>query len=237
MLQNPIGTRCLMRSPSQAGVAPAIVSRARPRHDDHGSPHAARRPRSVTASRQPHVSCSLDSICHSAGRPAPPCGPHRASRRMAREHASSARLAHTAAEAAASSPARATGPPIGWSPATSPVPAATYQKRWVMLVQLEAVGAGLVLGIFIRPEAVTTLLFSAVLQLVATVIGWRGIGGPVAYAGAVALVVLGAAADPALRELLYVGGFPYAHLGLALATQAPVSRARTVTGLIGGVVP
>src|SRR5690625_7722390 len=87
----------------------------------------------------------------------------------------------------------------------SPVPAAPYQKRWVMLLQLVAVGAGLVLGIVIRPEAVTTLLFSAVLQLVATVIGWRGIGGPVAYAGAVALVVLGAAADPALRELLYVG--------------------------------
>ena len=118
----------------------------------------------------------------------------------------------------------------------SPVPAAPYQKRWVMLLQLVAVGAGLVLGIVIRPEAVTTLLFSAVLQLVATVIGWRGIGGPVAYAGAVALVVLGAAADPALRELLYVGGFPYAHLGLALATQALVSRVRTVTGLIVGVV-
>src|SRR5690625_7880423 len=78
-------------------------------------------------------------------------------------------------------------------------------------------------------------IFSAVLQLVATVIGWRGIGGPVSYAGAVALVVLGAAADPALRELLYVGGFPYAHLGLALATQALGSRVRTVSGLTVGV--
>src|SRR5699024_10681547 len=157
-------------------------------------------PRSVTASRQPHVSCSLDSICHSAGRPAPPCGPHRASRRMEREHASPARLAHTAAEAAASSHGRSAGPPIGSSPTLSPVPATPSLKRWILLVQLVAVVPGLVLGTVIRPEAVTTLLFSAVLQLVATVIGWRGIGGPVAYAGAVALVVLGAAADPALRE-------------------------------------
>src|SRR5699024_35334 len=117
----------------------------------------------------------------------------------------------------------------------SPVPAAPYQQRWVVLLQLVAVGAGLVLGILIRPEAVTTLLFSAVLQLVATVIGWRGIGGPVAYAGARALVVLGAAADPALREPLYGGGLASAHLGLARATQARASRARPVRRRILGV--
>lgn len=117
----------------------------------------------------------------------------------------------------------------------SPKPAASHQPTWVGLLQLLAVGAGLALGLAVRSDEVSAVVLIVLLQLTATVIGWRGIGGPVVYVGAVVLAVVVAASHPALRELVYVGAFPYGHLGLALATHALASRARTVRGLALGV--
>ena len=106
-------------------------------------------------------------------------------------------------------------------------PGTGRQPAWVALLQFTAVGAGLALGLTLTPEALAAVLFTTLLQAATTVIGWRALGGPVVYVGAIAVVILGIAADPALRELLYLGGVPYVHLGLALATVSLVGRART----------
>lgn len=116
-----------------------------------------------------------------------------------------------------------------WSPL-----GAGHQPRWVALVQFIAVGTGLALGALARPDALPVLAVAALLQCGASLLGWRGLGGPLAYVAAVSVVVLAAVIDPVLRELLYLGGVPYVHLGMALATYSLIRRATAPSQLSVG---
>lgn len=111
---------------------------------------------------------------------------------------------------------------------------AGHQPRWVVLVQFIAVGTGLALGALIRPDALPALAMAALLQSGASLLGWRGIGGPLTYVVAMTVVVLAAVIDPVLRELLYLGGVPYVHLGMALATYSLIRRATAPSQLSVG---
>lgn len=116
-----------------------------------------------------------------------------------------------------------------WSPL-----GAGHQPRWVALVQFIAVGTGLALGALARPDALPVLAVAALLQCGVSLLGWRGLGGPLAYVAAVSVVVLAAVIDPVLRELLYLGGVPYVHLGMALATYSLIRRATAPSQLSVG---
>jgi DNA-binding CsgD family transcriptional regulator len=115
----------------------------------------------------------------------------------------------------------------------------TDPSRWETglpaLVLAAAAVLGGAAGLLIAPHAAAVVLASTLVQLGATALGWRLTGRSALVTGVVAVVTLGIALEPTLRELLRLGAVPWAVLALAFGTLNLVRRARSMTELVSGV--
>ncbi len=116
----------------------------------------------------------------------------------------------------------------------------TAPSRWETglpaLVLAAAALLGGAAGLLIAPHAAAVVLASTLVQLGATALGWRLGGRFAVMPGVVAVVTLGIALEPTLRELLRLGAVPWAVLALAFGTLNLVRRARSMAELATGVV-
>ena len=92
------------------------------------------------------------------------------------------------------------------------------------------------IGLLAYPEATFVVLAATLVQLAASALAWRMASRPVLIAAVIALVTLGLAVEPTLRELLRQGAFLWITVAHVLGTLNLVRRARSRTELILGVV-
>ncbi|MCK9871547.1 hypothetical protein MRI28_18220 [Nocardiopsis dassonvillei] len=106
----------------------------------------------------------------------------------------------------------------------------TAPSRWETglpaLVLAAAALLGGAAGLLIASHAAAVVLASTLVQLGATALGWRLGGRSAVMPGVVAVVTLGIALEPTLRELLRLGAVPWAVLALTAGAVLLVGSGR-----------